>query len=114
MRYTLKDHGYPYKVICSNGKTVGRVYRHAETGMFHGKIGNVESPAQESEQGAFYEVAARAMGFASFAAYRAKKQVVQQADRVARHRASQLAREYMAAGSMEERFAVFDKLFGMK
>lgn len=62
MRYRLVDVGFPYKHIMAGRKQIGRVYKHADTKLYHGIIGNLTSPGFKTETAAFQDVVAKHMG----------------------------------------------------
>ena len=84
MRYTLKDHGYPYKVICQGRRQVGRVFKHAD-GHYVGMIGKDEAKGH-NDVTAFRNVAAKALGFDTPADLRAHNSNVRARNKARRQR----------------------------
>lgn len=109
MRYRLVDHGYPFKKIMCGRQWVGRVFRHAD-GTWRGMIGRAELSLGATPTDAFSEAVARHLGYASSAALKRRNAAVLYARRQRAVRGDALAREFMQAKTMDERFAALDKL----
>jgi uncharacterized protein with ACT and thioredoxin-like domain len=108
--YRLVDHGYPFKKIMNGKHWVGRVYRHADTGRYHGKInakvgGGFEVEAA-TEAAAFNEVVSRVFGFTSAAEMDAHNAAVRAKNRGHRAEVKDLANRLMGGD-----FTVLDRLF---
>lgn len=109
MRFTMVDHGYPYKKIMQGRKWVGRVVKHASesgyVGVIYGSPGHTACGATERE--AFERVASLALGFKSPEAVRAHNSAVRQRNSMRRNTARHIVSEMLNGN-----FAPLDKLLG--
>ena len=85
MRYTMKNEGFPYKLIYKSRAKVGRVYRHAD-GHFVGMIGPLNR-AGATEREAFEAVVAADCGHTDVEELRAHNSAVRAANRQRRDEA---------------------------
>jgi hypothetical protein len=117
MSYTMRDEGYDFKKIYHGKQWVGRVIRHADKPFFIGIIqvkGSQPLSVQaDTERGAFEEVCARAMGYATAAALHARNATVRAAKRRGRQHARQIANQILY-GTTQQRFAAIDAMLGIK
>ncbi len=109
MTYRLRDLGYPWKTICKGREHVGRVFQHATTKKYHGIIGPVEATGDTPAE-AFHEVVARDLGFANAKEWWTKSRKLLAEKKVRQHKAGTIAKEFLAATTMDGRFAALDKL----
>jgi hypothetical protein len=109
MRFTLQDHGYPWKVICSGRKTVGKVWQHAATRRWHGQIGKHEGEGSTARE-AFGAVASRALGYCDEHHLKAENSRVRYQRAAARARARDLMADLLSS-SPERREVGYKKLF---
>jgi hypothetical protein len=109
MRYTMKNEGFPYKNIYAGRAKVGRVYRRAD-GKYVGVINGNEFVAA-TEDAAFRESAARAMGYADLSTLQDHNRRVSRKNRVAKREARALAYEYLNTPTLSGKMAVLDRVF---
>jgi hypothetical protein len=93
MGYKMVDRGYPYKIITSKRKDVGRVYKHAD-GHWIGMIGKDERKGATPDE-AFRNVAAVALGFNTLGDLRAHNQAVRADNRARRQDRRQAANSFL-------------------
>lgn len=101
----MVDHGFAFKKILQGKKWVGRVVKHADGGYL-GIIGK-DSYHGATEDEAFYEVSARAMGYSSANELRSRNRAVRHQRNASRARAQHAMNEIMRGN-----FKPLDELFG--
>lgn len=109
MKYRMVDVGFSYYHVKCERRTVGRVWRGSDD-MWRATIHKEEGPPRATPSEAFAEGAARALGYRSAAALRARNVALKQRQRTEMERGMAVVRHFSAARTAEERLKVLDEV----
>lgn len=105
MKLTLQQVGtFSYKHICQGRKSVGRVWQHAETKVWHGLVNTPKDRVEATgatEQEAFRNVASKTFGFDNPDDLLQHNREVRQARSASKARAKRLTDDYLRTGNID-------------